>query len=184
MYSVSSVQMVPCRGRSFLATTRKEPKNRLRGGALNVVYPPWAAIGRITPTPKRPPLGTPPAAARQLNAQRSGFIVGECCRAQRIIILNDCRWQSYLDSLIDRPPATSPHPPHPRLSRRGGYQPPVSCGYDPPLPTFSDPVTSPSHRTYPCSPGSHPLMPPLVRGGGFLPRQKAGGVVKQFRFLT
>ena len=31
----------------------------------------------ITPTPKRPPLGTPPAAARQLHAQRSGFIVGE-----------------------------------------------------------------------------------------------------------
>ena len=57
----------------------------------------------ITPTPKRPPLGTPPAAARQLNAQRSGFIVGECCRAQRIFNLNDCRWQSYLDSLIDRP---------------------------------------------------------------------------------
>ena len=57
----------------------------------------------ITPTPKRPPLGTPPAAARQLNAQRSGFIVGACCRAQRIFHLNDCRWQSYLDSLIDRP---------------------------------------------------------------------------------
>ena len=52
----------------------------------------------ITPTPKRPPLGPPPAATRQLNAQRSGFIVGECCRAQRIFNLNDCRWQSYLDS--------------------------------------------------------------------------------------
>ena len=30
-------------------------------------------------------------------------IVGACCRAQRIFNLNDCRWQSYLDSLIDRP---------------------------------------------------------------------------------
>ena len=27
-------------------------------------------------------------------------------------------------------------------------------------------------------------MPPLVRGGGFLSGQKAGGVVKHFRFLT
>ena len=66
----------------------------------------------ITPTPKRPPLGTPPAAARQLNAQRSGFIVGECCRAQRIFNLNDCRWQSYLDSLTNRPLAPSPVAPH------------------------------------------------------------------------
>ena len=41
----------------------------------------------ITPTPKRPPLGTPPAAARQLHAQRSGFTVG---------------------AIIDRPLATSP----------------------------------------------------------------------------
>ena len=27
-------------------------------------------------------------------------------------------------------------------------------------------------------------MPPLVRGGGFLSGQKAGGVVKHFQFLT
>ena len=39
--------------------------------------PHWQRSRRITPTPKRPPLITPPAAARQLNAQRSGFIVGE-----------------------------------------------------------------------------------------------------------
>ena len=37
----------------------------------------WQKSKHITPTPKRPPLGTPPAAARQLNAQRSSFIVGE-----------------------------------------------------------------------------------------------------------
>ena len=45
----------------------------------------------ITPTPKRPPLITPPAAARQLKAQWSVFIVGECCRAQRILNPNDCQ---------------------------------------------------------------------------------------------
>ena len=51
----------------------------------------WQKSKHITPTPKRPPLGTPPAAARQLKAQWSVFIVGECCRAQRILNPNDCQ---------------------------------------------------------------------------------------------
>ena len=38
----------------------------------------------ITPTPKRP-LGTPPAAARQVNALRSGFTVGEAISLPRAI---------------------------------------------------------------------------------------------------
>ena len=91
-------QIAPCRGRYFLVRQERKPKNR-PGEALQM----WSIhrgqkSKHITPTPKRPPLGTPPAAARQLHAQRSGFIVGECCRAQRIFNLNDCRWQSYLDS--------------------------------------------------------------------------------------
>ena len=49
-----AVQIAPCRGRSFLAPTRKEPKNRLRGGASNVVYPPWAEIEAYYPDPKAP----------------------------------------------------------------------------------------------------------------------------------
>ena len=53
----------------------------------------------ITPTPKRPPLGTPPAAARQLHAQRSGFIVGAC---YRIGVLSYRR--VIVGAIIDRPP--------------------------------------------------------------------------------
>ena len=45
----------------------------------------WQKSKRITPTPKRPPLITPPAAARQLHAQRSGFIVGEAISLPRAI---------------------------------------------------------------------------------------------------
>ena len=91
-------QIAPCRGAVLSCSARKYPKNR-PGEALQMwSIHHWQKSKRITPTPKRPPLGTPPAAARQLNAQRSGFIVGECCRAQRIFHLNDCRWQSYLDS--------------------------------------------------------------------------------------
>ena len=44
-------QIAPCRGRYFLAPTRKYPKNRLRGGASNVVYPPWAEIEAYYPAP-------------------------------------------------------------------------------------------------------------------------------------
>ena len=87
MNFVSNIQIAPCRGRYFLVRQERKPKNR-PGEALQM----WSILQRqssipITPTPKRPPLGTPPAAARQLNAQRSGFIVGECCRAQRILNL-------------------------------------------------------------------------------------------------
>ena len=57
---VTRPKTAPCRGRHFLVPTRKYPKNRLRGGAISVVYPPWAEIGRITPTPKRPPLNQLP----------------------------------------------------------------------------------------------------------------------------
>ena len=74
-------------GAVLSCSARKYPKNR-PGEALQM----WSILQRqssipITPTPKRPPLGTPPAAARQLHAQRSGFTVGECCRAQRILNL-------------------------------------------------------------------------------------------------
>ena len=51
--------MAPCRGRSFLAPTRKEPKNRLRGGASNVVYLTKAVIDTHYPDPKAPSPGYP-----------------------------------------------------------------------------------------------------------------------------
>ena len=52
----------------------------------------------ITPTPKRPPLGTPPAAARQLNAQRSGFIVGESISLPRAIRESPLRWHRIIST--------------------------------------------------------------------------------------
>ena len=74
-------------GAVLSCSARKYPKNR-PGEALQMwSIHHWQKSKRITPTPKRPPLGTPPAAARQLHAQRSGFIVGACCRAQRILNL-------------------------------------------------------------------------------------------------
>ena len=56
----------------------------------------------ITPTPKRPPLGTPPAAARQLHAQRSGFIVGEAiCLPFSAVMIR--RWRAVNDRPYDKP---------------------------------------------------------------------------------
>ena len=64
-YPVARPKIAPCRGRHFLVPTRKYPKNRLRGGALSVVYPPLAKIGAYYPDPKAPSPETAPAAARQ-----------------------------------------------------------------------------------------------------------------------
>ena len=102
IHSITYVQAVPCRVAVLSCSARKYPKNR-PGEALQM----WSIhrgqkSKHITPTPKRPPLGTPPAAARQLHAQRSGFTVG---------------------AIIDRPLAT-PHPLH--LSRWAT----CSHGYD------------------------------------------------------
>ena len=52
----------------------------------------------ITPTPKRPPLITPPAAARQLHAQRSGFIVGEAISLPRAIRESPLRWHRIIST--------------------------------------------------------------------------------------
>ena len=52
-------------------------------------------------------VGNPSAPAGHLPLHKGGkgavrtqrrHPVGACCRAQRILNLNDCRWQSYLDS--------------------------------------------------------------------------------------
>ena len=60
----------------------------------------------ITPTPKRPPLGTPPAAARQLHAQRSAFTVGACYRIGVLL------YRRVIVGAIHESPATSPIAPH------------------------------------------------------------------------
>ena len=66
----------PAGGGTFLFG-KKVPKEPTRGGASNVVYPPWAEIETYYPDPKAPSPETAPAAARQLKAQWSVFIVGE-----------------------------------------------------------------------------------------------------------
>ena len=53
-YPVARLKIAPCRGRHFLVPTRKYPKNRLRGGAISVVYPPLAEIRAYYPDHKAP----------------------------------------------------------------------------------------------------------------------------------
>ena len=88
MNSVSNVQTAPCRGRHFLVPTRKYPKNRLRGGALSVVYPPLAKIGAYYPDPKAPSPDNPSRRCAEVKRSEVWFLslgcvnVGACCRAQ------------------------------------------------------------------------------------------------------
>ena len=85
--------MAPCRGRSFLATTRKEPKNRLRGGAISVVYPPLAQIETHYPDPKAPSPGYPSRRCASVTRSVVLFYRRNVLSYRRVIV----------GAIIDRP---------------------------------------------------------------------------------
>ena len=66
----------PCRGPSFLVSTRKEAKKRPGGGADREVSPAKDVVWHVTPPSSRPPPGPPP------GPQPTWSVVWLCLNAQ------------------------------------------------------------------------------------------------------